>query len=90
MVADKHKVDAQKAAALGMLAPKTGLSALAKILSDTTSGKSASSVRGATSASYWQKLLANMKPVPVMFEKVMAVPQSRPVPDQQVLSTYVN
>ena len=76
MVADKHKVDPKKAEALGMLLPKTGLTALASVLKEAASGASVNSVRGAAGLVYWQKLLANVKPTPPMFADIMAVPQT--------------
>ncbi len=76
MVADKHKVDPKKAEALGMLLPRTGLTALASVLKEAASGASVNSVRGAAGLVYWQKLLANVKPTPLMFADIMAVPQT--------------
>ena len=71
MVADKHKMDASKATALGMLSPKVGITALGHVLSGLGGGSPTSAVVGAAGMVYWQKLLANVKPVPPMFAEVM-------------------
>lgn len=85
MVADKHKVDAQKAEAMGMLAPKTGLAALAKVLSEAEGGSLHASVRGAAGIQYWQKLLAHVKPVPRMFAEIVEEVKTKPQPQMEVL-----
>lgn len=72
MVADKHKVDPKKAEALGMLLPKTGLTALASVMGEAVLGSAAASVRGAASLVYWSKLLANVKPTPTMFAGILS------------------
>lgn len=71
-MADKHKIEANKAEALGMLLPKTGLTALANVLRDSLYETGSASVRGAAYLVYWQKLLANVKPTPPMFADIMA------------------
>lgn len=71
MVAEKHHVDSAKASALGMLSPAVGMAALGEVLGGLTSPKPAAGVRGAAGAVYWQKLLANVKPVPNLFKEVM-------------------
>ena len=79
MVADKHKMDASKASALGMLSPKVGITALGHVLSGLGSGSPTSAVVGAAGMVYWHKLLANVKPVPPMFAEVMgSVESSKP------------
>ena len=84
MVADKHKVDAKKAEALGMLLPKTGLTALACVLRETASGVAATSLRGAANLVYWRSLLANVKPTPPIFADIMAAPQTASAGTQEV------
>ena len=68
---EKHKVDAQKAAALGMLSPDTGIAALSSVVAATVAGGATAVVRGAAGAAYWHKLLANVKPTPPIFADVM-------------------
>lgn len=75
MVADKHKVDSKKAEAMGMLAPSSGLAALASVLQEAQAGQLTSSIRGAAGSVYWKKLLGNVKPVPPMFADVIAAPE---------------
>ena len=75
MVADKHKIEAHKAEALGMLLPKIGLTALASVLRGSVHGIGSASVRGAACLVYWQKLLANVKPTPPIFADIMAAQQ---------------
>ena len=72
MVANTHAIEADKAMALGMLAPKVGIAALSTVLSEVRSGCPLSSVRGAANKIYWRKLLASVKPVPPIFAEAVA------------------
>jgi hypothetical protein len=88
MVADKHKMEASKASALGMLSPKVGITALGSVLGGLGGGSPASAVVGAAGAVYWHKLLANYKPLPPMFTEVMATAKKPQPAAQKVLNAF--
>ena len=74
MVADKHKVNAAQAAAMGMLSPTTGLSVMESLLTQVAkvgSSASACGVVGAAQPQYWQLLLKAAKQQPPLFEAIV-------------------
>ncbi len=88
MVAEKHKMDSGKAAALGMLSPKVGIAALGSVLGGLSGSHPTPAVVGAAAAVYWHKLLANVKPLPPMFAEVMATAE-HPKPTRQEVCIVV-
>ena len=88
MVADKHRVDAEKARELGMLTPQTGIAALGAVLGGLELRNRLSAVHGAAGLAYWQKLLSNVKPLPHIFAGLMQ--QQPPVSAQVQFSWHVN
>lgn len=88
MVAEKHKVDAEKASGLGMLTPQAGVAALGAVLGSLSLRDPLSAVCGAAGQVYWQKLLANVKPVPHIFEHLMMQQQRMPA-EPQVMAVWL-
>ena len=69
MVADKHKVSAVQAAAMGMLMPAAGLGVMQSVL---VNASPPCGVIGGASARYWQALLQAAVQCPPLFEGLRA------------------
>ena len=75
MVADKHRMTASQAAAMGMLSPAAGLGIMRSVLTRAQAVRTsaeACGVLGGASARYWQLLLKAARQRPPLFEDVAA------------------